>query len=213
MRRLLRRKRTDSTFTRRDLLLTRSQQCRKPGPMPSAADLAYPGTVLESSVGCQALPRWLGATGKWRVTRSRPHICLYRASHSRERSSACLRKAGGCTLTSSAGMPKNLRTRWTVLCMLKTRKHRKRLAISVPSPYRRGHDDDSFRPRFHPRVPCSQPRIPGTRADRSATSADRPAAPASKSASALVRRPVHAQNSEASKKASDFGAVSLPSRA
>ena len=27
--------------------------------------------------------------------------------------------------------------------MLKTRKHRKRLAILVPSPYRRGHDDDS----------------------------------------------------------------------
>jgi hypothetical protein len=48
------------------------------------------------------------------------------------------------------------------LCLLKTSEGRERLEIFLRRPYRRGHGDDSFRPRFYPRIPSSQPRLPGT---------------------------------------------------
>ena len=41
------------------------------------------------------------------------------------------------------------------LCLLKTPKGRKSLEIFAPPPYRRGHDYNSFRPRFPALVPCS----------------------------------------------------------
>jgi hypothetical protein len=55
------------------------------------------------------------------------------------------------------------------LCLLKTRKGLRKARDFAPSPYRRGHDSDSFHRRFHPLVPFSKPRLPGTRAHRPAT--------------------------------------------
>ena len=75
------------------------------------------------------------------------------------------------------------------LCLLKTPKGRERLEIFAPPPYRRGHDHDSFRRRFHTRLPASAPRLPGTRAHRAATSGECPAAAAPRSASAILYRP------------------------
>jgi hypothetical protein len=47
------------------------------------------------------------------------------------------------------------------LCLLKTPKGQESLEIFAPPPYRRGHDHNSFRPRFPALVPCSQPRLTG----------------------------------------------------
>jgi hypothetical protein len=41
------------------------------------------------------------------------------------------------------------------LCLLKNPKDREKLEIFAPSPYRRGYDHNSFRPRFPALVPCS----------------------------------------------------------
>ena len=43
------------------------------------------------------------------------------------------------------------------LWLLKTPKGQESLEIFAPAPYRRGHDYNSFRPRFPALVPCSQP--------------------------------------------------------
>jgi dienelactone hydrolase len=49
---------------------------------------------------------------------------------------------------------------WSVW-LLKTPKGREKLEIFAPPPYRRGHDHNSFRPRFPALVPYSQPRLTG----------------------------------------------------
>jgi Copper chaperone PCu(A)C len=75
--------------------------------------------------------------------------------------------AGYMTITNTGAAPDRLiggalpqAGRFEV-SLLKTLKGRESLEIFTPPPYRRGHDHNSFRPRFTALVPCSQPRFIG----------------------------------------------------
>jgi putative ABC transport system substrate-binding protein len=55
-----------------------------------------------------------------------------------------------------------LRATHTILSLLKSPQGSEGLEIFAGRPYRHGHGDDSLRPYFDLRIPCSQPRLAGT---------------------------------------------------